>query len=113
MRLDTKVTQYPGIVSDSGTYVIRSVKGPQETRFGPALILTVTDPKNREGSLFVPYSNETSKNTNLARLIAAFGTDTEKWIDKKIRVTIDRRASAESTQQLGVGRTAYRNLPSG
>jgi len=89
MKLETKVTQYPGIVSDSGVYGIRGVKGPQETRFGAALIMNVADSKNRDGSLFVPYAKETSKNTNLARLIAAFGADTEKWVGKKIRVTID------------------------
>ncbi|MFI5449666.1 MAG: hypothetical protein ACHQ03_07875 [Candidatus Bathyarchaeia archaeon] len=89
MKLETKVTQYPEILSESGTYTIQHVKGPVETRFGHALIVTVTDSKKSETSLFVPYLAETSKKTNLARLIAALSSDTDKWIGKRIRVKID------------------------
>jgi len=89
MKLEVKVTRYPAQVSDPGTYTIQNVKGPQETKFGQAVILTVTDSSNSDRSLFVQYSPEITKNTNLARLIASFGAETEKWIGKKIHVTFD------------------------
>jgi len=89
MKLESKVIRYPVQISEEGTYTIQNVKGPQETKFGQAIILTVTDDSNSERSLFVQYMAETTKNTNLARLIAAFGTETEKWNGKKIRVTFD------------------------
>jgi hypothetical protein len=89
MELKVIVTRYPAQVSEPGTYTIRNVKGPQETKFGQAVILTVTDSSNSERSLFVQYSPEITKNTNLARLIAAFGSVTEKWVSKRIRVTFD------------------------
>jgi len=64
------------------------VKPPQETRFGTALIIVVGNAKGQTKSLFVPYSTETSRSTNLARLIAAFGDETDQWLKKKIDVTV-------------------------
>jgi hypothetical protein len=90
LKLATKVTPHPEQVSQSGTYKIRNVKPPQETRHGPAIILNLTDAKKTERSLFVSCPPETSKNTNLARLIVAFGADTEEWVGKRIRVTVDQ-----------------------
>jgi hypothetical protein len=76
-------------VTQPGTYVIKSVKPLQETRYGPTLILIVASAKGEECSLFVPFSSETSKRTNLARLIEAFGDDTDRWTDKQVDVTFD------------------------
>ena len=103
MRLEVKVTRYPSQVTEPGSYTIQNVKGPQETKFGQAIILTVTDSRNSERSLFVQYMAETTKNTNLARLIAAFGAETEKWIGKKIRVTFDLDGKRK-IEPLGKGR---------
>ena len=89
MNLDSTIADYPSIVSAPGNHTIKNVKGPQETRFGLTIILTTADSKNKEGSIFVPFAKEISKNTNLARLITAFGQETDKWIGKKIRVTFD------------------------
>jgi len=89
LRLEVKVTRYPPQVTEQGTYTIQNVKGPQETKFGQAIIMTVTDSSNSERSLFVQYSTETTRNTNLARLIASFGAETENWNGKRIHVTFD------------------------
>jgi hypothetical protein len=69
---------------------MQEVKGPQETRFGPALINIVTDAKGEERSLFVPYSIEASPRTNLARLMRAFGDETDRWVGRKVDVTVDK-----------------------
>jgi len=103
MKLEVKVTRYPPQVTDQGTYTIQNVKGPQETKFGQAIIMTVTDSSSSERSLFVQHMAETTKNTNLARLIAAFGAETEKWNGKKIRVTFDLDGKRK-IEPLGRGR---------
>ncbi len=88
-KLPVKVTDYPEQTNEAGRYVIQSVKGPQETRFGLALILVVANAKGEERSVFVPYSTETSNRTSLARLLAAYGDETERWIKRKIDVALD------------------------
>jgi len=87
-RLEVKITEYPEQVTQPGTYTIKNVKPPQETRYGLTLILIATNTKGEERSLFVPYASETSKRTNLARLIEGFGNDTDQWINKRIHVTL-------------------------
>jgi hypothetical protein len=89
-KLPTKIADYPQQVTQSGRCTIQAVKGPQETRFGPALINIVTDAQGEERSLFVPYSTEVSPRTNLARLIQAYGEDTDRWVGRKVDVTVDK-----------------------
>jgi len=88
-KLDVKITHYAEQVTQPGLYRIRSVKSPQETRFGPAVILILSGTKGEERSLFVPYSSETTEQTNLGRLVKAFGDDTDHWTDKHVDVTLD------------------------
>jgi hypothetical protein len=87
-KLVTKIADYPEQVIQSGRYTIQAVKGPQETRFGLALINIVTDTKGEERSLFVPFSTEVSPRTNLARLVQTFGNDTDRWVRRKVDVTV-------------------------
>ena len=89
-KLPTKIADYPEQVSQPGRCTIQGVKGPQDTRFGPALINIVRDVKGEERSLFVPFSTEVSPRTNLARLIQAFGDDTDRWVGQKVDVTVDK-----------------------
>jgi hypothetical protein len=89
-KLPVQITEYPEQLTQSGRYTIESVKPPQETRFGSAVILLVANPKGEERSLFVPYSPEVSSRTNLARLMQAFGDDTDHWVTRKIDVTIGK-----------------------
>ena len=88
-KLQVKISEYPEQVTEAGRYTIQAVKGPQETRFGPALITIVADSKGEERSLFIPYSTEISTRTNLARLLRTFGDDTSTWTGRKIDVTIN------------------------
>jgi hypothetical protein len=90
-KLEVKITEYPEYspqISQAGRYTIQTVKGPQETRYGPSLIAVVTNTKGEERSLFIPHSAEVSNQSNLARLIAGFGDDTQGWLKRKIDVTI-------------------------
>jgi hypothetical protein len=87
-KLQVKVSEYPEQVTQSGRYTIQSVKGPTETRFGLALILIVTNTKGEERSVFVPYAVEISSRTSLARVMAAFGDDTERWSKRRVDITI-------------------------
>ncbi len=105
-KLQVKITEYPEQVAEAGRYVIQAVKGPQETRYGLALILIVITAKGEERSVFIPYSAEASNRTNLARLLATYGDETERWIKRKIDVTIDSEGKrriipviSESTKQ--------------
>jgi len=75
-------------VNEAGSYVIKNVKTKEQTRFGIANILTVSNSKG-DGSVFVQHSDEPSSRTNLGRLVKAFGDDTDRWVGKKIEVTID------------------------
>jgi hypothetical protein len=88
-KLQVKISEYPEQVTEPGRHTIKAVKGPQETRFGLALILIVLTAKREERSLFVPYSTEVSTRTNLARLVQAFSTDTDSWVQRQVDVTID------------------------
>jgi hypothetical protein len=88
-RLSVKLTQWPEQVTQPGRYNIQSAKPPQETRFGSTLILIVTNAKGQQGSLFVPFAPETTEQTNLGRLVKAFGEDTDQWIGKQLDVTLD------------------------
>ena len=89
VKLESKIVQYPEQLTEPGRYVIKSVKPPQDTRFGPTVILILTSGKGEERSAFVPYSSETTEVTNLGRLLKAFGNDTDRWRDKQVDVTFD------------------------
>jgi hypothetical protein len=88
-RLNVRLAQYPGQLTQPGRYEIEAVKPPQETRYGQTLILIVTNTEGQQASLFVPFATETSEQTNLGRLIKAFGAETDHWIGKKLDVSID------------------------
>jgi hypothetical protein len=88
-KLNVRLAQYPSQLTQPGRYEIQAVKPPQETRYGQTLILVVTNAKGQQGSLFVPFAAETSEQSNLGRLVKAFTDDTDKWIGRKIDVSID------------------------
>jgi hypothetical protein len=89
VKLESRIVQYPEQVSQPGLYLIKSVKPPQETRFGPTVILVLTSAKGEERSLFIPFSSETTEQTNLGRLLKTFGNDTDRWTDKQVDVAFD------------------------
>jgi hypothetical protein len=89
-KLPVHVTHFPEQVDEAGVYTIKQYKQPKELQYGSSLILSVTDGKAQERSIFVPYSAETSDNNNLGRLVNGFGGDPERWIGKKIEVTFDK-----------------------
>ena len=62
---------------------------PQPTKYGTAIVLTLVGKDVVEKTLFVPYSERVTDQTNLGRLIAAFGNDTDEWVGKRINVTIE------------------------
>ena len=89
VKLAVKIMQYPEQLAQPGRYLVKSVKPPQETRYGQTLILIVSNAKGQQGSLFVPFATETTGQTNLGRLVNAFGDDTDRWTDKHVDVTFD------------------------
>lgn len=84
-------------VNENGRYTIRSVSDPRSTKFGQAIVLTLLDSSGEERILFVPYSRDASDQSNLGRLVKAFGTDTALWIKKKIDIDIgpDKRRTVK------------------
>jgi hypothetical protein len=89
-RLNVKVAKYPPQVIQPGRYKIRAAKGPQETRYGQTLILIVANDRDQQGSLFLPFATEVSEQSNLGRLVKAFGDDSEQWIGKDLDLSIDQ-----------------------
>jgi hypothetical protein len=92
MALDAFVDSGP--FDESGICTIREVRGPQSTSLAEeqCLFLVVTDGKNLEKTPLVPYSRDAWTNSNLGRSVGAFGLYTDKWIGKRIRVTVGRDA---------------------
>jgi hypothetical protein len=88
-KLNVRLAQYPSQLTQPGRYEIQAAKPPQETRYGQTLILVVTNGKGQQASLFVPFAAETSEQSNLGRLVKVFTDDTDKWIGRKIDVSID------------------------
>jgi len=88
LKLETKIRRSAQQVKQDGQYTIKSVTGPQTTRYGAALVLSVNDDSDQEKTLFLPYSNEVSDQSNLARLMQSFGKETNLWIKRKVDVTI-------------------------
>jgi hypothetical protein len=86
--LDVKIRRSAEQVQRDGQYTIKSVSAPENTRYGSALRLTVTNDEDEERTLFVPYANEVSDQSNLGRLTQAFGKDIDSWPKCKIDVTI-------------------------
>jgi hypothetical protein len=83
--MELKVTWYPEEeLNKPGTYEIRDVI----LSFEPdrQLILILAQSRRRAS---IPYPHETFEDTDLVRLIKAFGDETEGWIGKNIRVTSD------------------------
>jgi hypothetical protein len=90
-KLNVSITEYPNQVEVSGTYQIIGVQEPvpQQTRQGRAIILRVRSEKGEEMTLFMPYYDAPSSRTNFARVLEAFGTDTDLWVAKKLKVEVD------------------------
>ncbi len=88
-KLNVKVVHHPSQVNENGQYTIKAVTTPQPTKYGTAIILTVIGKDREEKALFVPYSEEVTDQTNLGRLIAAVGPDTDQWVGKRVNVTIE------------------------
>jgi hypothetical protein len=89
VEIRAKFTKYPPVATQPGHYTIQQVKEHQ-TRYGRNLILTVTNAKGERFSIFVPYPEEISDKSLLARLTRTFGDDTEAWLGKKIDLAHDR-----------------------
>jgi hypothetical protein len=96
-KLPIHVTHFPEQVDEEGVYTIKQYKQPKELQYGTSIILTVTDAKTQERSIFVPYSAETSDNTNLGRIVKVLGDDPDHWVGKKIEVTFDRNGKRRIT----------------
>jgi hypothetical protein len=88
-KLSVKIVHHPGQVNENGQYLIKAVTTPQPTKYGTALVLTVVGKNGVEKALFAPYSEEVTDQTNLGRLIAAFGNDTDQWVGKRLDVAIE------------------------
>jgi hypothetical protein len=89
VEISTDFKKYPPTATRQGLYTIQQVKKHQ-TRYGPTLILTLSNSKGEKFSLFVSCPEEISDKSLLARLSRAFGKDTEAWLGKKIELTYDR-----------------------
>lgn len=88
-KLSVKVVHHPSQVNENGQFTIKTVATPQPTKYGTAIALTVLSKDREEKALFVPFSEEVTDQTNLGRLIKAFGNETDQWVGKRINVTID------------------------
>jgi plasmid maintenance system antidote protein VapI len=89
VEISTDFKKYPPTVTRPGLYTIQQVKRHQ-TRYGPTLILTLSNSMGEKFSLFVSCPEEISDKSLLARLSRAFGKDTEAWLSKKIDLALDR-----------------------
>ena len=89
-KLPVHVSHFPEQVDEAGVYTIKQYKQPQKLQYGTSIILTVSDAKAQERSIFVPYAAEISDNTNLGRLVQVLGDDPDHWIGKKIEVIFDK-----------------------
>jgi 16S rRNA U1498 N3-methylase RsmE len=96
-KLEVKVRKTIAQVDQSGRYTITAVSDPRSTKFGTAIVLTLTNAADQQRALFVPYSSEPSDSSNLGRLVLAFGPETSLWPKKKIDVTIgaDKRRTVK------------------
>lgn len=88
-KLNVKVVHHPSQVDENGQYTIKTATTPQPTKYGAAIVLTVLNKDRQERALFVPFSEEVTDQTNLGRLIGAFGNDTDQWIGKRVNITIE------------------------
>jgi hypothetical protein len=87
-QLGVTVTKSIEQVREPGRYSIKGVSDPRSTKFGQAIVLTLLNSSGGERVLFVPYSPEASDQSNLGRLVKAFGADTADWVKRKIDIEI-------------------------
>jgi hypothetical protein len=87
-KLNVKVVHHPAQVIEDGQFTVKSVTTPQPTKYGSAIVLTVVGRDREERALFIPFSSEVTDQTNLGKLVGAFGDDPDQWIGKRINVTI-------------------------
>lgn len=87
-KLEVNVRKSIEQVNENGRYSIKSVSDPRNTKFGSALVLTLTNANGDERVLFVPHSPDPSDQSNLGRLVKAFGADTALWLKKKVDIEI-------------------------
>jgi hypothetical protein len=95
--LPVKVRKSIPQVKEPGRYAIKAVSDPRSTKFGQAIVVTLLDTTGNECTLFVPYSPDPSEESNLGRLVKAFGSDTALWLKKKIDIGIgpDKRRTVK------------------
>jgi hypothetical protein len=84
-------------IKEPGRYTVKNVSDPRSTKFGSAVPITLLDATGNEWALFVPHSPEPSEESNLGRLVKAFGKDTALWLKKKIDIEIgaDKRRTVK------------------
>lgn len=88
MKLEVKVRKSIEQVRQNGRHTITAVSEPRNTKFGMALAVTLTNANGDERLLYVAYSSDPSDQSNLGKLVAAFGPDTSLWLKKKVDVVI-------------------------
>ena len=87
--LTTNVRKSPEPVKEPGRYTIKSVSEIRNTKYGQVIDLTVLNSAGEERLLSIAYSLEVSEQSNLGRLIKAFGSDNALWPKKKLDIDID------------------------
>lgn len=92
-EMNVKIKVLPDQAKDPGIYKIQPGNYvATQTRQGQAIILTVTKEGDVSGkllSLFVPYYPEPTQRTNFARLLAAWSSNTDKWVGKRVKIERD------------------------
>jgi len=90
-KLNVKVVPNP-LVNESGLYTIKGVK-TAPTKFGSMMAIRVSGKSQEEKSILVPVFPKVTNQTNLGKLVEAFGDETDKWVGKRINITIENNRS--------------------
>jgi len=86
-KLNVKVVPNP-LVNESGQYTITKVTAPQPTMFGQMIGVRVLTKNGEEKSILVPVYAKVTDQSNLGKLVTAFGDETDSWVGKRINVKI-------------------------
>jgi len=88
-KLPVKIVKSPEAIREPGTYAIKKISPPQDGPYGQTVTITAASSNKEERIIRVPYKPETSDNSNLGRLMKAFGPDTDSWPGRSFRVSIE------------------------
>lgn len=79
------------LVDEDGQYTITSVKTSRPTKVGnmPIMAVRVLNKNREEKALLLPVFPSVTDQSNLGKLVNAFGQETENWVGKRISVRID------------------------